>query len=131
MTNTTPLTRPADSGLASSEVVSSPGEREPARVWTVLERNWVYEDGTFFPAGTYPLPTYYCDRPRAAAECARLCQQFYEESTPEQFGLDWDWYFPERGPDFDPDAVTWDEMLAADFPEPYIVRELTAADDRA
>jgi len=69
----------------------------------------------------------FYDRTQADAECRRLCEAFYAAQTPEEFEPDWNEYFLEYGRDFDESSVSWDQLRAAGFPEPYLVQELTSA----
>lgn len=95
----------------------------PQRAWIVVEAAWEYNDDWSYPTeGVHPLGTVYFDRVTAEAECARLCEEFHSEQTPEEFGVDWETYITKE-----PESATWDELYAQGYPAPYSVMELATA----
>ncbi len=99
---------------------------EPRQVWILLGTEWEYNDELTFAVGTSPEPTWYPTAAAAEAACARRNLQFFtvDYPTPADFEPDWDAY---GGPPDDPAAVTWDDLRAAGFSDPYTVGVLTLA----
>ena len=99
---------------------------DPPQVWILLGTEWEYNDELTFAVGTSPDPTWYPTAAAAHAACARRNHQFFtvDYPTPADFEPDWDAY---GGPPDDPTAVTWDELRAAGFLDPYTVGVLTLA----
>ncbi len=96
----------------------------PQRVWILLGTEWENNDELTYAVGTSPEPVWYPTADAAHVACARRNHQFYtvDYPTPADFEPDWDDY---GGPPDDPTAVTWDELRAAGFSDPYTVGELT------
>ncbi len=99
----------------------------PSRAWILVRIEWQYNDEYSYEAGTNAGRTLYYDKDVAEAECRRLNDEFFtvDYPTPEAFDPDWDVYDFPRTVDFDEAAVTWDELRAAGFPDPFFVQELS------
>lgn len=110
-------------GTASGMLSAGP----PRQAWIVVAVGWEYDDEFHYPEGQYPQPRLFYDRTEADTECRRLCGAFFAEQTPEDFEIDWSLYSPDRAsePGFDESSVTWDEVRALGFPDPYFVLELS------
>lgn len=125
----TSLTRRGFFGQAAVAPVAGlvPAIVRPRQAWIVVALGWEYNDEFTFPEGQYPQSRLFYDRGEADAECERLCAAFFSEQTPEEFELDWSVYGPERASElgFDESSVTWDEVRALGFPDPYFVLELS------
>lgn len=100
----------------------------PRQAWIIVALDWQYNDEFTWPEGQCPQQTLYYDRTLADAECRRLCDAFFASQTPEEFEVDWSLYAPSRVSQsgFDESTVTWDEVRALGFPDPYFVLELTS-----
>lgn len=88
------------------------------RAWIIVELGWEYNDEAAWPEGQYPRTVIYRDKEEAEAECRRLQEAFFARQTPQEFEVDvasWD---------CDPETATWEELIAAGFPEPYYVQEM-------
>lgn len=107
-----------------------PGIARPRQAWIIVALGWEYNDEFHYPEGQYPQPRLFYDRPEADATCRRLCDAFFAEQSPEEFEVDWSLYAPPRASErgFDESTVTWDEVRAEGFPDPYFVLELTHPD---
>lgn len=95
----------------------------PPKAWIVVARGWETNDEFTYPEGEYPQQQVYFDWESADAACKRLCDEFFAAETPVEFHIDWETYGP---PDYENEAtVTWDQVLAMGFPDPYFVLELS------
>jgi hypothetical protein len=99
----------------------------PERAWIIVALGWEYNDEWSYQEGENPQKHVYFEKETAEAECRRLCDEFFAEQTPAEFQIDWDCYLTDRRmePGFDETKVTWDEVRADGFPDPYYVLELT------
>jgi hypothetical protein len=112
--------------LTAGATAAATGPPAPPReAWILLAQGWEYNDECSYPEGEYARDELYYDRAAAEAECQRLCADFFAAQTPVEFEVDWTSYDLDRGADFDPASVTWDELRVAGFPEPYSVQRLT------
>lgn len=100
----------------------------PQRAWLIVELDWEHAGEVCSPRGERPRPKLFYEKERAEAERRRLCQEFFQAQTPARFGVDFESCFWDRlaGVDYDPEAVTWDELREAGFPDPYYVLEVEA-----
>lgn len=107
-----------------------PGITRPRQAWIIVALGWEYNDEFTYEEGQYPRPTLYYDRNEADAACKRLCDAFFAEQSPDEFEVDWSLYAPPRASErgFDESTVTWDEVRAEGFPDPYSVLELVYPD---
>jgi len=96
-------------------------------VWIVISIDWEHNDELTYPYGEFPLTSVYFDREAAEAACRQLCANFYGDWTPSEFGINVEDYFPEAfdDPEFDPDSITWEQVIQAGCLEPYFVLEQT------
>ncbi len=97
----------------------------PEKAWIIVALGWEHNDEWAFEEGEFPQPQVYYDKTLADAACQRQVEDFFDLETPAEFDIDWAYYFPD-GVD-DEQAVTWEQVRAAGFPEPFYVMELTAA----
>ena len=114
-------------GASAGLGMASPAA-EPPRGWIIVALNWEHNDEFSYVEGDSPQTDLFYDQGAADAECQRLCDVFFNAQTPAQFEIDWDTYLYPDGyssPDFDEETMTWDEVRAAGFPDPYYVLELT------
>ena len=105
-------------GLAATTVA-------PAKAWIIVALGWEYNDEWAFAEGELPQREVYYDKDAADAECQRLIAEFFAQETPAEFEIDWSFYFPDGVED--EESVTWNQVQAEGFPDPYYVLELTAA----
>ena len=113
----------AAAGATLGQVTSPP---PPTQAWIIVALGWEYNDEFTYQVGEYPRDDIYFDRATADAACQRLCDEFYAAQTPEEFELDWDSYRDELPEErMDAADVTWEELRAAGFPDPYYVMKLT------
>ncbi len=123
-----PITRRGFFGqaVAGATLRSASSPPTPSQAWIIVALGWEYNDEFTYPSGESPREEVYFDRAAAATECQRLCAEFFAAQTPEEFELDWDAYRDELPEDrADATDITWDELRAVGFPEPYYVLELT------
>jgi hypothetical protein len=89
----------------------------------ITELRWEYNDEFTYPAGEFLRLNMFFDKESAEAECQRLCAGFFAAETPEEFQVDFEaFHLAGR----DPATVTWDELRAAGFPDPYFVQLVQA-----
>ncbi len=102
----------------------------PERAWIIMAVDWQHNDEWSSPEGAVPRAALYYDYEQAQTACQRLCDEFFtvEYPTPLDFEPDWRDYDLPRGPDFDESQVTWAELRAAGFEDPFFVKELIAAE---
>lgn len=98
----------------------------PKRAWIIVGVNWEYNDEYTYPDGERALPKVYFDEQVAAAECQRLCQEFFEQATPLDWEVDFGSYQDELPDDATEDTVTWEQLRQAGYPDPYYVQEMEA-----
>jgi hypothetical protein len=112
---------------ASAAVAVAPIAAPPPRAWIIVALNWEYNDEFSYQEGEFARTELFYDQETAEAECQRLCSQFFTEvyPSPADFEPDWNWYDIGFGADFDETAVTWDQLRAVGFPDPYFIQELT------
>ena len=110
-----------------------PAEEKPRQAWILVSLSWEYNDEFSYPEGEYPESRLFYDRADADAECRRRCDEFFAAQTPAEFEVQFELYLADRlqHPEFDEDAVTWAELQAAGFPDPYYILELTAPETPA
>ena len=92
-----------------------------------MQADWEFNDEYSYADGEIAGTTLFYDRSAAETECRRLNDEFYAHETPEEFQLDWAFYFPDELPgDKSEDQITWDDVKAAGgWRDPYSIRELT------
>jgi len=91
-----------------------------------MQHGWEHNDEISYASGELAHATLYYAQDAAETACQQLNDEFYAEQTPAEFDLDWQLYFPDGWPDeLDVDAVTWDQVKAAGWSDPYFLRELT------
>lgn len=91
-----------------------------------MELGWEYNDEFTYPEGEFLRSNMFLNKASADAECERLCVEFFAAETPEGFEVDLEGY---HLADRDPATVTWDELRAAGFPDPYFVQLVHAAEE--
>ncbi len=123
----TPCTRRQFFGHAPAGAVAAfLGGEPPPRAWIVIEENWEYNDEFTYSVGELAHDALYYDRAAAEAACRNCNADFYRHQSPDDFGLDWSLYFPDGLPGDKLECdVTWDEVKAAGWTDPYFLRELT------
>lgn len=127
---TEPVSRRAFFGQATvgaATTALNAAQPPPSQAWIIVRTEWEYNDEFSYEAGTMAFTTLYYDREAAEAKCRRLNDEFFtvDYPTPESFDPDWDAYGFALTPDFDEAAVTWDELRAEGFPDPFFVQELS------
>ena len=114
-------------GLARLVTASVPlREATPQQAWVIMELGWEYNDEFTYPEGEFLRSNMFLNKARSGAECERLCAEFFAAETPEEFEVDLEGY---HLADRDPATVTWDELCAAGFPDPYITQLVHAAEE--
>ena len=94
----------------------------PERAWIIMEQRWHYNDEFYLADGGCAHLTLYYSKDEAAAECRRLCEEFFATESPEDFRDELESYLD---PDsYDPSKVTWDQLLDAGYEGPYRILEL-------
>ena len=130
-----PLSRRGFFGRMAAAPVATiaPTLEQPPRAWILVALGWEYNDEFNYPEGEYPETRLYCRRDEADAECRKRCVAFFADQTPAEFEVDFTNWLPDRvsDSDFDEDAVTWDELRTAGFPDPYYVLELTSPESES
>lgn len=91
-----------------------------------MELGWEYDDDFTYPEGEFLRPRMFLDQASAETECQRLCAEFFAAETPEEFGVDLE---GNHLADRDPATVTWEELRAAGFPDPYYVQLVHVAEE--
>ncbi|MFO1045857.1 MAG: hypothetical protein U0941_29085 [Planctomycetaceae bacterium] len=114
-------------GLARLVTAAVPlREAPPQQAWVIMELGWEYNDEFTYPEGEFLRSNMFLNKASADAECERLCVEFFAAETPEGFEVDLEGY---HLADRDPATVTWDELRAAGFPDPYFVQLVHAAEE--
>ena len=98
----------------------------PQQAWVIMELGWEYNDEFTYPEQKFLRSNMFLNKARSGAECERLCAEFFAAETPEEFEVDLEGY---HLADRDPATVTWDELCAAGFPDPYITQLVHAAEE--
>ena len=101
-------------------------EASPQQAWVIMELGWEYNDEFTYPEGEFLRSNMFLNKAAADAECERLCAAFFATETPEEFEIDLEGYHLAAR---DPAAVTWDEVRAAGFPDPYYVQLVHTAEE--
>ncbi|MBS1983330.1 MAG: hypothetical protein JST16_04085 [Bdellovibrionales bacterium] len=91
-----------------------------------MELGWEYNDEFTYPDGEFLRSNMFLNKAAADAECERLCAAFFATQTPEEFEIDLEGYHLAAR---DPATVTWDEVRAAGFPDPYYVQLVHTAEE--
>ena len=112
-------------GATGATILTSPEPSRPTQAWVIVERQWQYNDEYSYDEGEFTRTTLYYDPQQAAADCQRLCEEFFQAQTPMEFEADFESYFTR---DYMPEKVTWEELRAEGFPDPYYVQQLGVAD---
>lgn len=99
----------------------------PPRAWIIMQADWEFNDQYSYADGEIVGTTLFYDRSAAETECWRLNDEFYARETPDEFQLDWTYYFPDDLPaGKSEDEITWDDVKAAGYwKDPFSIRELT------
>ncbi len=129
---TEPLSRRAFFGQAtvgSAAAAMTVAVPPPPRAWIIVWIDWQYNDEYSYAEGTSVSTELHYDRAGADAACQKHCDQFFtvDYPTPADFEPDWHAYDLSGDPDFDEDTVTWEQLRAAGFPDPFFVMELTVS----
>jgi hypothetical protein len=119
------LSRRSFLGQAGLGAAFVPIPSPPSRAWIIVALGWEYNDEFAYREGEYPQEQLFYDRAAADAECRSFCDTFFSSQTPDEFGVDLDCYDFGKELDFNDGDVTWEELRAGGFPEPYYVMELT------
>ncbi|MFO1045222.1 MAG: hypothetical protein U0941_25885 [Planctomycetaceae bacterium] len=123
----TQLVTAGTGGLARTVTSAVPTrESTPQQAWVILELGWEYNDEFTYPEGEFLRSNMFLNKAAADAECERLCIEFFAAQTPEDFEVDLEGY---RLADRDPATVTWEELRAAEFPDPYYVQLVHTAEE--
>ena len=121
------ISRRAFLGQAASApaaaVVNIPSQRSK-QAWVIAEVNWQYNDEYTYAEGEQTLPKVYFDRQEAETECQRLCEQFFENVTPLDWEVDFEFYRDHLPEDCAEESATWEQLRKAGFPAPYRVLEM-------
>lgn len=132
---TAPVSRRTFFGQAALAPVAAvvPPVARPARAWIIMAIHWEYNDEWSYAEGTTPRTELYYDRDQAQAACQQLCDEFFTAAypLPIDFVPNWNDYDFARHPDFDEETVTWDELRAEGFPDPFFVQKLVVPGDQA
>lgn len=112
--------------IAPAAAIAGSVPEPPQRAWLIVEVGWEHNDEFTFQEGEFPRKKLYYKREEAEAECRRLCEEFFQAQTPEEFEVDFVGFLWERmaKPGFDHRMVTWDELRKAGFPDPFHVLEV-------
>lgn len=89
-----------------------------------MERGWEYDDEFNYPVGEFLRSKLYLDKASADAECQQLCGEFFAAETPVEFGVDFEGF---HLADRDPVTVTWEDLGATGFPDPFSVQLVQTA----
>lgn len=129
---TAPLSRREFFGQApASAAAGLAASQPPPQAWIIMEVDWKFHGEYSFAEGERAGFTLYYDRSAVDAECRRLNDEFYGRETPDEFQLDWAFYFPDDLPHGKSEVdITWDDVKAVrGWRDPYFVRELTVPGD--
>lgn len=112
-------------GVATTALTAT--QRPPPLAWIIVRIEWQYNDEYTYEAGSSAESTLFYDKAVVEAECQRRNTEFFtvDYPTPDDFEPDWDAYDLDRTSGFDEATVTWDELRAAGFPDPFLVQELS------
>ena len=114
-------------GLARLMAAAVPSQQGlPQQAWVIMELGWEYNDEFTYPEGEFLRSNMFLNKASADAECERLCAEFFARETPEAFEVDLEGY---HLADRNPATVTWDELRAAGFPDPYYVHLVHTAEE--
>jgi hypothetical protein len=91
-----------------------------------MERSWEYDDEFTYPDGEFVRSKLFLDKASAETECQRLCAEFFAAETPEEFGVDFEGL---HLADRDPATVTWEDLRATGFPDPFSVQLVRTAEE--
>lgn len=109
-------------GATGAISASESPHQSPERAWIIMEQRWHYNDEYYLADGGCAQLTLYYSQDEAAAECRRLCEEFFATESPEDFRDELESYLdPDSG---EPSEVTWDQLLDAGYAGPYHVLEL-------
>lgn len=92
----------------------------------IMELGWEYNDEFTYPEGEFLRSNMFLNKATADGECQRLCAEFFATQTPEEFEVDLEGYHLAGR---DPTTVTWEELRAAGFPDPYYVHLVHTAEE--
>jgi hypothetical protein len=98
----------------------------PQEAWVIMELGWQYNDEVTYPEGEFLRTKMFLDKGAAEAECQRLCAEFFAAESPEEFEADFESF---HLADRDPSTITWDELRAAGFPDPFSVELVHTAEE--
>ena len=115
---------------AVARVVTAAGPTQntiaPQEAWVITELGWQYNDEVSSPEGEFLRTKMFLDKAAAEAECQRLCAEFFAAETPDEFEVDLEgFHLAER----DRSTITWDELRAAGFPDPFSVQLVHTAEE--
>lgn len=118
--------RRAATATALGAAAPSDSQPLPKQAWIIVALGWEYNDEFSYPEGEHPVGKVYFSPTEAAAECRRFCDEFFQSQTPAEFEADFVLYLGDRACsfDFDDRLVTWDQLRAAGFPDPYSVQQM-------
>ena len=91
----------------------------PQQAWVILELGWEYNDEFTYPEGEFLRSKLFFDQATAETKCQRLCAEFFAAATPDEFEVDFEGFHLAGR---DPATITWDELRAAGFPDPFSVQ---------
>ena len=94
----------------------------PERAWIIMEQRWQYSDEFYLADGGCARLTLFYSKDEAAAECRRLCEEFFATESPEEYSDEMESYLDSDS--YDPAEVTWDQLRDAGYEGPYRVEEL-------
>lgn len=104
-------------GLATA-VIPAQAPSPTKEAWVIMEIGWEYNDEYTYAEGNFLRSKMYLDKASADAECERLCAEFFAAETPIGFQVEFEGY---HLADRDPETITWEELRAEGFPDPYFV----------
>ena len=109
-------------GATGTIPASESPQQFPAQAWIIMEQCWQYNDEYYFADGDCAHLTLFYSKDEAAAECRRLCEEFFATESPEEYSDEMERYLD---PDsYDPAEVTWDQLREAGYDGPYRIEEL-------
>lgn len=109
-------------GLASGVSSDTKTAQVPQQLFAILEQQWEYNDECFVSQDEVLHSGLFEAVNDAHVECQRLNERFYATESPAEFQYELETYLGDC--DYDPQTVTWQQLLAAGMPAPYRVQAL-------